>query len=125
MIGNQRDAAHPDPDRIAKALDAFLTANYPATPPTWAAKVLAECCGTPIHVRDMTITTITVTSGNPQHGAYRSDDHIGSLEVRRPKECPECPAGMATYEYRAHHHMSGSEHDECACGHVHHHEEWG
>lgn len=122
--GLDRRPAHPTPDRISEALDVVYRLNMPDVPPVWAAKVLSEAVSTPIYVGDMVIRSMSIQSGDPEHGAMRSDDHISGFEAYYPKDCPECPAGMATYEYRAHHHMAGSVSETCDCGHVHEQEEW-
>ena len=110
----------PSERDIKKALDDLATHDVPGEPRLRTLKILdglheSETC---TDTRDL--RGFSITRGDPQHGAYRSDDHIGRYELALPlaevdeeahptDECPECGGERAVYKYRAHHYIAGSE----------------
>lgn len=128
----------PRPDQVADARERV--AKAPLDPGVWAVDVLGDAFGFPTPVDDdVLIVSASVTRGQPRHGAMRSDDHLGSLEVVAgnetiragsaldvPDECPVCGLSRTTYTLSTHHHIAGHESAVCAaCGREHDAEMWG
>lgn len=120
------DRRAPTPQDVADALEEIARHDIPGTPPVSALRTLREVGGTSWHTEERGVRRFSIKRGDPQHGAHRSDDHISDYVVSFRRQCPECGCETAVYEYRAHHHIAGSEAIVCdRCDHVHHNEEWG
>lgn len=127
----------PPADAIADAADECQTHNVPGTPDVRALKVLRDGMALPLEVGDRKVVEASITDGDPQHGALRSDDHIGRYEVELPfaavspdthegDACHECGASRALYRYSANHHISGYERLYClTCEEQVYSEDWG
>lgn len=75
---------------------------------------------------DVVILLFDIQEGRPEHGALRSDDHVGRIEALLPNECPECGHDYSMYVYVAHHHIAGSRRKWCrGCDHTYYEESWG
>lgn len=116
------DVSHgPTPDEITDALDALLDHGVPGTPRVGVLKTLEAAGITPtLRVHDRVIRGWSIESGNPTHGAMRSDDHVGHYEVEYTddsKACPECGSHRLVYDYSAYHNISGSKHISCTVCH--------
>lgn len=136
------DRRRPDPrgpsrEEIAEAIEAVLDHEVPGTPPMSAVRTIQDSIGLPFSVEDRTIKDARITLGDPDHGAMRSDDHVGGYEVILPfsdvksevvvaDQCPECGIGNeALYRYRTMHNIAGNEVVFCAnCESKLHCEEW-
>jgi hypothetical protein len=71
------------------------------------------------------IESFKIRSGDPQHGAHRSDPHVSRIEAIVPVECPECGHDSAVFEYSAFHFISGSRSTVCRrCNHTIDAEDW-
>lgn len=133
----QAEERGPSPDEVADALETVLTTNVPGTPRVGALRTLTDALETPFSVGTRTVREVSIRRGDPNHGAKRSDDHIGAYEVAAPlsevspaafdgDECPNCMSTTAVYSFGAYHHMAASESLVCeTCEQTLHAEEWG
>lgn len=131
------DRRGPPPRAVAEALEQVADHDVPGTPPVSALSVLAEVAATEWTTDTREVRDFSITSGDPQHGAHRSDDHVGRYEVELPvaevaddaadgDRCPECGHDRARFHYSAHHYIAGSESVVCPrCEHEYHSERWG
>lgn len=127
----------PSERQITRALDALGAHDVPGTPRVGALEVLNEVHDSETCTETRTLRGFSITRGDPQHGALRSDDHVGRYEVALPfaevdddacplDACPECDADRAVYKYNAHHYIAGGESLFCAtCEANIYSEEWG
>lgn len=132
-----RGGRGPSERHISKALKAVAKHDVPGTPKVGTLKVLREIHESERTTDTRTVRDFSITRGDPQHGAHRSDDHIGRYEVELPIEevedevthgdtCPECGGERALYKYHAHHYIAGGESLLCLqCEELLHSEEWG
>jgi len=131
-----RQQRGPSTSRINSALEAVADHDIPGTPPVTELEVLEHVHDSEWSVETRDVRDFSITRGDPQHGALRSDDHVGRYEVAfplheaglpgSPRQCPECGGERGLYKYRAHHHIAGSESIYClACEHQIHSEDWG
>ena len=135
---NEPRAEHlPRSDQVSDARERV--AETPLDPGVWAVDVLGDAFGFPTVVGDVLLVSASVTRGQPRHGAMRSDDHLGSLEVVAsnetirdgsaldvPDACPVCGLSRTTYTLSTHHNIAGHESAVCAaCGNEHDGEMWG
>lgn len=141
--GLQRDAAGrpphergPSADRVNEALEAVASHDIPGTPPVSELKVLKQVHSSEWRIENRRVRYFSITPGDPQHGAMRSDTHVGRYEVEVPiaeigvpgigSKCPECGHRRALYRYRTHHNIAGSESVFCLrCEEKLHGEDWG
>lgn len=126
----------PSQKQIDRALQQVADHDVPGTPHVGTLKVLQEIHETERMTDTRRVRDLSITRGDPQHGAYRSDDHVGRYVVALPfaevdgdtfegDTCPECGGDRAVYKYRAHHFIAGSESLFCArCETNHNSEEW-
>jgi hypothetical protein len=132
--GRQRRG--PSTSRIEAALETVANHDIPGTPGTGDLRVLKHVHDSEWTVETREVRDFSVTRGDPQHGAKRSDDHVGRYTVAFPlfeadlsgvpEECPECGGERGVYTYRAHHYISGGESVTCLrCEQQLHSEEWG
>lgn len=131
------EPAGPPTDQLVDAIDAILSHDVPGTPPIGAITTIQKATSLPFSVGSRTVKSVSITRGKPQHGAFRSDTHIGRYEVELPlyevdretvtvDECPECGEQTAVFSYSAHHYIAGSESISCSsCDETHYSEEWG
>lgn len=76
--------------------------------------------------RAVLLTSCSITSGRPRHGAMMSADHVGSLEAEIPRECPDCGHDRARLTMSRHHNIAGSHGVVCPrCDREHEAETWG
>ncbi len=127
----------PTPKQVQKALEDVADHDVPGTPNVGALKALKEVHSTEWAVDEREVRDFRVTRGDPQHGAHRSDDHVGRYELELPiyqvddeavpgHECPECGGERALYKYHANHFIAGSESIFClSCEVKLYGEEWG
>lgn len=127
----------PTPDEVEKALHKVATHDVPGMPNVHVMRVLQEVHEAEWDVDTRRLVDFGITTGDPQHGAMRSDDHVSRYVLRLPivevndgtfhgTECPECGGEMALYKYQAHHHIAGSESLFCTtCEEELWSEEWG
>lgn len=132
-----RDRQGPSRQDIADAVKTVAGAKVPGTPRLAALRVI-ESLGLPFCVEERRVKEVSITSGDPTHGAKRSDDHLSRYVVELPIAkvsddavhgffCPECDEGeRARYRYRATHHIAGGESLWClSCEEKLYGEEWG
>jgi len=134
---HERATRQPSERAIQSALQKIADHDVPGTPPVGALKVLNRIHESERTINDRTVESFSITTGRPRHGALRSDDHIGSYELRLPlvsvdheavpgELCPECGGDMVLYQYNAHHFIAGSESVVCPeCEEVLYSEDWG
>jgi len=126
----------PSARDVEGALQQVSDASVPGTPPVGALQVLRHIDSHEHTTATREVLDFSITAGRPQHGALRSDDHVGHYEVVLPFEevglpgfpacCPECGERRARYEYSADHHIAGSERVVChTCEHCLHSDGWG
>jgi len=131
------DRRGPSPRRIGEALDTIAAHDVPGQPRAGTLKVLRELHDSEWTTDTRNVRDFSITRGDPQHGAHRSDDHIGRYQLELPlsevsdeavcgSECPHCDNTGALYKYRAHHHIAGSESVFCLqCEEVLYSKKWG
>lgn len=125
------------PELVRQARDHVSKSDLPGTPDLSHARILQEI-GLPEWCGSRKVLGLSITRGDPQHGAKRSDDHVGLFEVEAPLSeiedvpdvCPECDPGIGTergrYRYQATHFIAGSETVFCTnCEEVLYSEDWG
>lgn len=127
----------PTGKQIQRALDAVLEADIPGTPSASHAAALKDGVSLPVEAESRVVRHISITQGDPQHGAYRSDTHVSGYTVAFPlaeakpdagvpDECPECASLTGVFNYRAHHYIAGSESITCEeCDKTLYSHEWG
>lgn len=133
----RRGRRGPSTQRVKDALDAVASHDVPGTPSVGELKVLKHVHDSEWTVENRHVRSFSITKGDPQHGEYRSDDHVGAYELVVPfeeidretvpgHECPECGNWKALYKYRATHFIAGSESIFCLrCEAKVWGEEWG
>lgn len=104
--------------------DSLTSGEEPSVPGVRDVRALKRFASPPYHIGDVTVRSVTVTDGDPQHGALMSAAHVSGLKAQFPFECPECPAGRATFDYQRHHNIAGRESLTCDCGYTHFDREW-
>lgn len=123
----RRDRRGPTEEQIARALSEVESHDIPGTPHVGVLKVLsATDMSLPIHAGSRVLRAFSVRSGDPRHGAKRSDDHVGHYTVAYPGECPSCDHDVLVFEYSAYHYIAGGDSIACdACEYVVESDEWG
>ena len=117
----------PNAAQLAEVLEQIELLNGPDVPETAVAKAIESTFTLPISVGHVRIDELVITRGNPQHGAMRSDDHVGRYTARQPAYCETCET-QTTHEitYRAHHYIAGSHAAHCSlCDTATIDEDWG
>lgn len=133
----RRQSRMPPESAIQDALSAVEDHEVPGTPPVSALKVLDRLRPDERETETRRVEGISITTGRPQSGVHRSDDHVGrytaelpaaqvSSDAYAPDECRECGHDRVTYSYHANHYIAGGEGIECAeCGTALYGDEWG
>ncbi len=122
------DKGGPSPDEIVSALEE-LSRHTTTTPTPSPILTLQEArIEAPIQIGNVTITSFMITSGNPENGALRSDDHVSLWETVFPsrESCPDCSGNWREYMYTSHHNINGRSKETCQiCEHTFESQEWG
>lgn len=126
----------PSERQIERALSSIATHDTPGTPRVGALKLLRELHESEWVTDTREVRDFSVKRGRPEHGALRSDDHVGSYVVTLPFAevdddavaadlCRRCGHERALYTYSAHHHISGNDAVECVnCDYTHYSTDW-
>ena len=117
----------PNADQLADVLEQIENLHGTDVPATPVAKAIESTFTMPIAVGNVRIDELSITRGNPQHGALRSDDHVGRYTAQQPAYCETCET-QTTHEitYRAHHYIAGSHAAHCTlCDTATIDEDWG
>lgn len=97
------------PETIQDALETALTTDLTKEIPTRFATVIERHVTLPYTHDGRTINEVATRSGEPMHGAKRSDRHISYWSVTGKTNPPlDCGHRRATYEHQAYHYISGS-----------------
>lgn len=97
------------PDAIGDALDTVLRAPLTEEPSVAHARTINRAISLPYTHAETTIHAVSVTEGDPQHGAKRSDAHVGLWDISgHTDKTMECGHRRARYKHRANHYISGS-----------------
>lgn len=123
----------PEEDTLAEAIEAITDHAVPGTPGVNVIETIQSAAGFPFSVGSRTVREASIKSGNPSHGAMRTDAHVSYYEIVLPirelqydevdvdaidlelaegvhePSCDGCASREAIFRYRASQHTVLSE----------------
>lgn len=143
MAAHTDDPRRPrtDTDRLNQARRQIAEAAPDGVPPLWALRTLKQAEALPHYAGGTIVLDWERRSGDPHHGAMRTDDHVSAYEADVPLTgsvdphkaetvdltdgCPQCGHDRGEFSYSTYHHIAGHAGLSCgSCGHEILNEAW-